>query len=362
MARSVRATMARKIGLPPGTPVYTGTVPDGPVHVRMFQYGADHLEERADVSVDDLAACIGTRSTKWIDIDGIHDVAFVQKVCDLFAIHALTVEDIVHVGLRPKAEEYDEYFFVSIEMLNLESGTEDDPYPRLHAEQISILFGAGFVITFQERPGDVWEPVRKRLRVEGGAGRLRRMTSDYLAYSLLDAIVDHYFLVLDAIGEEVEDIEDIALDALNEGTVERIHEMKRQLLMLRKTVWPLREVTGVLGRANSAVIAPTTLPYLRDLHDHVVQAIDTTELYRESAVALLELYLAGTSNRLNQVMTVLTVLTAVFIPVTFVAGIYGMNFEYMPELHWKYGYFWSLGLMATISLGMLGYFRRQGWI
>lgn len=354
--------MARKIGLPPGTPVYTGSAPDGPVHVRVFQYGTDHVEERVDVPIDELATYVNSRSNRWIDVDGIHDVAFVQRVCDLFCIHPLTVEDIVHVGLRPKAEEYDDYFFVAIEMLNLLEGTENDPYPRLHAEQISILFGAGFVLTFQERPGDVWDNVRKRLRMEGSAGRLRRMSSDYLSYSLLDAIVDHYFLVLDSIGEDVEDVEDIALDQLNEGTVERIHEMKRQLLMLRKTVWPLREVTGVLGRSNSPVIAETTLPYLRDLHDHVVQAIDTTELYRESAVALLELYLAGTSNRLNQVMTVLTVLTAVFIPVTFVAGIYGMNFDDMPELHWRYGYLWSLGLMATISLGMIGYFRRQGWV
>jgi magnesium transporter len=360
--RGVRQSAASKIGLPPGTPVYTGDRPEGPARVRMFQYGVDHFEERADVSVEAITEASRNRSYKWIDVDGIHDVALVQRLCEIFHIHPLTIEDVVHVGMRPKAEEYDDYFFVVIEMLNLTENGEGDVFPRFKAEQISVIFGARFVLTFQERPGDVWDPVRKRLRGDSVTQRLRRLGSDYLAYTLLDAIVDHYFLVLDTIGDEVEAIEEIALDNLGEDTVARIHDLKRQLLMLRKTVWPLREVSGVLQRTECAVVAPTTAPYLRDLHDHVVQAIETTELYRESAVALLELYLAGTSNRLNQVMKVLTVLTAVFIPITFVAGIYGMNFDYMPELRWKYGYFFTLGLMATMSLGMLAYFRRQGWI
>lgn len=364
MPRSVRTTLSRKVGLPPGTPVYTGTPPDGPVRIRMVQYGVDFYEERLNVSLDEVAQVAGTRSNKWIDVEGIHDVDVVLRLCEIFHIHLLTTEDIVHVGMRPKAEEYDDYFFVVTEMLNVtpESVADDDRIPRLKAEQISILFGERYVLTFQERPGDVWDPVRRRLRGDVGTGRTRRMGSDYLAYALLDAVVDHYFVVLDTIGDEIEDIEEIALDDLGADVVPRIHDLKRQLLLLRKTVWPLREVSGALGRTECRAVNASTGPYLRDLHDHVVQAIETTELYRESSVALLELYLAGTSNRLNQVMKMLTVLTAVFIPVTFVAGIYGMNFDNMPELHWKYGYHVTLAVMAGLVAAMLGYFRRQGWL
>lgn len=348
----------KKVGLPPGTAVYTGDRGPGPVHVHVLKYGVDTIEERENVSLEDCALLPDTPLIKWVDIDGVHDVPTVQKLCEMFKIHPLTLEDILSIGTRPKIDEYDHYYFVVLNMLEVHR--PENGHSEIRSEQVSLIFGENFVLTFQEQPGDVWDIIRKRLRAEGS--RIRRLNADYLAYALLDAVVDHYFLVLEDLGEEIEELEGNSIDQLGEDAVAEIHELKRQLLTIRRNVWPLREVSGALQRAESPLIARTTRPFLRDLHDHVLQTIETTELYRESAVALLELYLAGASNRLNQVMKVLTVLTAVFIPVTFISSVYGMNFEYMPELHWRYGYFFALGLMGTVAVGMFAYFRRQDWL
>jgi magnesium transporter len=353
----------RKAGLPPGMPIYTGEPRQGPLKITVIDFSPDHLEEREGLTVEEIKPYVTKNSVTWVHIDGVHDARVVQQICDLFSVHALAIEDILTIGTRPKCEEYETYFFIVLEMLNLAQDADAKGRPDFHIvpEQVSIVFGDGFVVTFLEDPGDIWDGVRKRLR--GDASRLRRLKADYLCYALLDAVVDHYFLVLEALGDRAEALEEIALYSLEADTISRIHSLKQELLGVRKSVWPLRDVTGVLTRSTSpAAIQPSTVPYLRDLHDHVLQVIETAEIHRESTVALLELYLAGTSNRLNQVMKLLTVLTAVFIPVTFVAGIYGMNFDNMPELHWRYGYFWALGMMGSIGVGMLLYFRKQNWM
>lgn len=341
----------------PGTAVYTGEPRNEPVNITVFDYTADRVDERHGVGLDECFAYKDRPTATWIDVDGVHDAALVKRICEGFGVHPLTIEDIVTIGTRAKCEEYDEYLFVVLEMLD---SHEVKGKLVIVPEQVAVILGRNFVLTFGERPGDVWEPIRKRIRTDGS--RVRRSGSDYLAYGLVDAVVDHYFVVLEKLGTVVEDMEETALDAVSGVIVADIHALKRLLLQVRKAVWPLREVTGILVRTESELVGTSTRPFLRDLHDHVIQAIETNEMYRESAVSLLELYLAGTSNRMNQVMKVLTVIATIFIPITFISSVYGMNFKYMPELEWRYGYFWALGLMAATAVGLIAYFRKNDWL
>jgi magnesium transporter len=356
MARDSRSKV-KKVGMPPGSIVYTGEPRTEPINITVYDYTADRMEERTTVGLEECLDYKDKPSATWVDVDGVHDAKLVQRICEGYGVHPLTIEDIVTLGTRAKCEEYDDYLFIVLDMLEC---VERDGKLAIQGEQVSVVLGKNFVLTFQEAAGDVWEPIRKRIRTDGS--RMRRSGSDYLAYALLDAVVDHYFLVLEQVGAVVEQMEETALDSIGPETVGEIHDLKRLLLKVRKAVWPLRDVTGILVRTESELIGPTTRPFLRDVHDHVMQAIDTNELYRESAVSLLELYLAGTSNRMNQVMKVLTVIATIFIPITFISSVYGMNFDYMPELHWKYGYFWALGLMAATAAGLIVYFRKNDWL
>ncbi len=358
MARLNRGRV-KKVGLAPGSAVYTGPDRDAQVRISVLDFRDEHFEERSDVPPGECARYRGASSVSWIDVDGVHDAGLVQSLCESFGVHPLAIEDILSIGTRPKCEEYDGNFLVVLN--SLEPAPAASGSRRVNIEQISLVIGPGFVLTFQQRPGDCWEPVRKRIR--GAGSRFRKSGSDYLGYALIDAIVDHYFVVLEALGDDLEAMEEEALHARDPALIRRIHTLKRDLLSVRRCLWPLREVTGVLMRSeNASLVHTSTHPFLRDVHDHVVQAIETVEIYRESAVTLLEIYLAGTSNRLNQVMKVLTVIATIFIPVTFISSVYGMNFDYMPELHWRYGYFAALGLMLAVGVAMLGYFRRQNWM
>jgi magnesium transporter len=352
---------AKKAGAAPGTVVYTGDRdPLAPIRISVFEYDGEHLIERPDAATEDCvraARASRERGVLWINVDGVHDTALVQRICSEFQVHSLTVEDICSVVQRPKVEEYPDYVFIVVEML---SHALDGDAPYVVAEQLSMVVGSGFVLTFQEEAGDGWDAIRKRLRNQ--AGRLRRDGSDYLTYALLDGVVDDYFVVLDALGQEIERYEEEAIGSLDEALLHRVHDLKRQLLLVRTAVWPLREVTGHLVHAESEWIRSSTRPFLRDLHDHVVQVIETTEIYRESAVALVELYLASSGNRLNQVMKMLTLVATIFIPVTFVSSIYGMNFDHMPELHWRLGYPLALLFMWGVAAFMVWYFRREKWL
>ncbi|MFB0509709.1 MAG: magnesium/cobalt transporter CorA, partial [bacterium] len=289
----------------------------------------------------------------WINIDGIHKVEVIEKIGNCFNLHPLILEDILNTGQRPKIEDFGEHIFLVLKMLYyLEK--------EITIEQVSLILGPNFVISFQEREGDVFNNIRERIR--NNKGRIRKMGADYLAYSLLDAIVDGYFVILEKVGEEIEDIEEKLIKNPTPKTVQIIHNLKREMISLRKSVWPLREVVGVLERGESALIKKTTGIYLRDVYDHTIQVIDTIETYRDMISGMLDIYLSSISNRMNEVMKILTIIATIFIPLTFIAGIYGMNFRFMPELGWRLGYPAVLFIMVIIGIVMLFYFRRKKWL
>jgi len=314
------------------------------------------IEKAAD-DVGALKRVVGSRTVTWINVNGLADIALIEAIGKLFNLHQLALEDVINVHQRPKVEEYDEQLFIVTRMLPEPTSKE--------TEQVSMFLGKGYVVTFQERPGDVFEPVRQRLRRDGG--QIRKLGADYLVYALLDAVIDGYFPVLERRGEEVEHLEDLVVSKPREALLSVIHETKRDLLDLRRAVWPQREMLSALMRQDGGFIEERTKVYLRDCYDHVVQLIDIIETYREICSGLVETYLSSLSNRMNEIMKVLTIMATVFIPLSFIAGLYGMNFDpkaspwNMPELGWKYGYPFALGLMIAVAAGLLWSFWWRGW-
>jgi len=294
-------------------------------------------------------------SVMWLNIDGVHLPEIIEQVGKSFGLHPLVAEDIASTGQRPKMEDFDDYIFVVLRMLRFD-GEENET----KTEQMSIILGNNFVISFQEREGDVFDHIRERLR--NNKGRIRKLGADYLAYSLIDAIVDNYFIILEKLGEAIEEIEDKLVTNPSSDTLQTIHDLKREMIFLRKSVWPLREVINRLERSESPLINKSTYVYMRDVYDHTIQVIDAVETFRDLLSGMLDIYLSSISNRMNEVMKVLTVIATIFIPLTFVAGIYGMNFKYMPELDQAWSYPTVLLLMLVVALLMVVYFRRKKWI
>jgi len=354
MPRFLRRS-AHTAGLMPGSPVHVGVPADHPLRMMLFDYDAERLDER---ELEDPHACASlttSPSVSWINVDGVHDTARIGQIGEQFGLHPLVVEDIAHTGQRPKLEEYDGYLFLVLRMLRWNEQKEE-----VEDEQISVILGAGWVLSLQERPGDVFEPLRERLRT--GRGRVRSSGAGYLAYALIDSIVDQYFAVLERLGDLVEEVgEGIASDPKPQAA-EAIRRLKRELLFVRKSVWPLREVLNVLQRDDSPLFASATRVFLRDAYDHVIQVIDTVETYRDMISGQLDVYMSSVSNRMNEVMKVLTMIATIFIPLSFFAGVYGMNFLHMPELQWRYGYYGILSVMGAVAVGMVFYFRRKGWL
>jgi magnesium transporter len=291
----------------------------------------------------------------WINIDGIHQVEIIEKIGTYFGIHSLILEDIMNTGQRPKMEDFEDYIFVVVKMIYY-----DEKDNEIKAEQVSLLLGSNFVISFQEKEGDVFDPIRERIRK--AKGRITKMKADYLAYALVDTIVDHYFMVLEKLGEKIEGMEEELVTNPTPETLQTIHTLKRELIFLRKSVWPLREVISVLERGESSLIDESTGIYLRDVYDHTIQVIDTIETFRDMVSGMLDIYLSSISNRMNEVMKVLTIMATIFIPLTFIAGVYGMNFKYIPELEWHWGYPVILFVMVAIGILMVIYFRRKKWL
>jgi magnesium transporter len=315
------------------------------------------FREVKPASVADLPALAATGGMLWFDLVGLADHDAIQTVAAQFGLHPLAVEDITNTHQRPKAEVYDDSLFIVFRMLA--------PGGSVEGEQVSMVVGRHHVLTFQERPGDCFEPVRDRLR--RGKGRLRELGPDYLAYALLDAAIDGFFPALEGMGEEIERLEDEVVLAPGAGHVERLHHLRRELLVLRRAIWPLRELVNALLRDETATITGATRPYLRDAYDHTVQLMDIVETYREIASGLLDVYLSSQSAKLNEVMKVLTIIATIFMPMSFVASLYGMNFDTdhpwnMPELGWPFGYAFALGIMAMIALVLLWWFRKNGWL
>lgn len=344
-----------KAGLPPGTLVHIGEAKAEPVRLRLVEYDAAGYEERELATVTDCAPPPDGSRNYWLDVGGIHQLSVIEHLGQAFHLHPLLLEDIANTDQRAKADVYEDRLFLVVKMLRVgDSGT------IIKAEQVSLVLGPRFVLSFQEDGGAVFDPVRTRLK--NPKGRLRNAGADYLAYALLDSIVDHYFTVLETIGERIESLEQELITNPRPDTLHAIHRLRRELLFLRRAVWPVRELISVMERDESDLIKDTTKLYLRDVYDHTVQVMDTLETFREMATGMLDLYLSSVSHRLNAVMKVLTIIATIFMPLTFIAGIYGMNFMYMPELQWRWGYPVALVVMGVIGLSMVWIFKRKKWL
>lgn len=345
---------SRKAGLPPGTLVHIGKRTTGTVRITVFEYDEAGCRERQLPGPDDLKLPAPPAAV-WIDVGGIHKPEIVEAFGKRLNLHPLLLEDVVNTEQRPKLDDYGTYGYVVLKMLYADERREE-----IQIEQVSLIFNQQFLLSFQENGSDVFEPIRERLRT--GKGRIRQAGVDYLLYSLVDAIVDSYFGVLETLGEKVEVLQDSVLADPKPELLRDIHAVRRELLFLRRAVWPIREVLSALERLESPLVRDTTKPFFRDVYDHAIQIMDTIETLREMVSGMLDIYLSSVSYRLNAVMKVLTVITTIFMPLTFIVGIYGMNFEHMPELHWRWGYPAVLIVAALIAAAMLVMFKKKRWL
>jgi len=345
-----------KAGLPPGTLVHIGAKRSGTSLIRILDYDADAVRERDRAALSECVPFRDTDSVTWIDIEGLQDIGLLDGIGGCYGLHPLILEDILNTDQRPKADDMEDYIYVVLKMLDFDPETLE-----IVSEQVSIVFGRNYVISLQEgREGDLFEPLRERIR--GNKGRIRKMGPDYLAYSLLDTIIDHYFIILEKFAERIEVLEDDLVNDPRPETLQQIHHLKREMIFLRKSAWPLREVVSVLEKSESDLIRPATKIFLRDIYDHAIHIIDSIETYREMLSSMLDIYLSSVSNRMNQVMKVLTIIATIFMPLTFVAGIYGMNFRFMPELGWRWGYPLVLLIMAGAAAAMVYFFKKKSWL
>lgn len=346
---------SKKSGLPPGSIVYVGKEKAGPVLVSLIDYDKDALEEK---SISDITTCSSYKdkeSVTWINIEGVHDLSIVKQVGKTFDLHPLLLEDVVNTEQRPKVDAFDDYLFIVLKML-----AYDLRLDAIVVEQVSIVLSKKCVILFQEPGGDVFDTLRERIR--NPKSRLRKEDNSYLAYSIIDTIVDNYFFILEKLNEKIDELSDKIISNPTQDVPIRLHALKRQMLFLRKSIWPLRDVLNLLLKEHRGLLSEPTLFYLRDVLDHTVQVIDNLEVMREMLSALLEVYLSKINMKTNDVIKVLTVIATIFMPITFVASIYGMNFHYMPELHWPWGYTMAWSVMIMITIMMLIYFKRKKWI
>lgn len=355
MMRRFMKRVSKKAGLMPGTLDFVGERKVDKTRIRLIRYDDASLEERELEIADACAPSEDKPAVTWINMDGLHEVDMVEKIGERFGVHPLVLEDIVHTGQRPKMEEFEDYIFIVARMLSY-----DEEEKQFESEQFSLILGPNYVVTFQERVGDVFEPVRARLRK--GKGRIRKMGSDYLAYALMDAVVDNYFVVLEKLNEKVEFVEEETVTNPSPELLQAIYELKRDLIFLRKSVWPLRELVGGLERGESDFIEEKTTVFLRDVYDHTIQVTETIDTLRDMVSGMMDIYLSAVSNRMNEVMKILTIIATIFIPMTFIAGIYGMNFKHMPELETRWGYpmFWVV--VIAVGVVMLLYFKRKKWL
>jgi magnesium transporter len=349
---------------PPGTapatlivpPEYLGRKPA----VSLTEFDAHSIEEREIETIDELLPCLENDKVSWINVAGLGDPEFFQRLGLHFRIHQLALEDIFNLGQRPKVDEYDQQLFIVLDM-GYENKNEEVVF-----EQVCIVLAEKFVITIQEETGDVFNPVRQRLRE--GRGNARFMKADYLAYALIDAVIDQYFPIVESLGESIDDLQETLLDQPTRERVRDLHELKRLIARIRRAVWPQREVLGRLMRDETGLVAARTKPFLRDCSDHTVIMLDLLDTFREATRNVMDIYLSSTSIRTNEIMRVLTVISSIFIPLTFIAGVYGMNFDpklspfNMPELEWSFGYPFAICLMLAVAIGMIVFFKRKKWL
>jgi len=355
MARLVKKR-SKKTGLPPGALVHVGEKKIAESKITIMDYDEEHYQERQVKQVEECFIFKETPTITWINVEGLHQVEILERLGECYGFHPLVLEDILNTDQRPKMEDYGDYLYIVLKMLS-----HNDDGNEIITEQVSIVFGSNFVLSFQEGgEGDVFNSIRDRIK--NGKGRIRKMGADYLAYALLDAVVDNYFIIMEKLGENIEFLEERLITQPGPETLQTIHHLKREMLFLRKGIWPLREVISGLERGESSLFKEPTRIYLRDVYDHTIQVIDTIETFREMVSGMLDIYLSSISNRLNSVMKVLTIIATIFMPLTFLAGVYGMNFKYMPELEWKWGYPFIWLVMVGIGVWMLLYFKKKRWL
>lgn len=355
MISKLLKSRVKKVGLPPGSLIQFDERKIGKIQVDLFDYDRDTLVEKKDASIKDCLKFLETSKITWINICGIVDVQTIEFIGRRFGLHPLLLEDIMSTGQRSKLDNYKDTIYLVVKQLKyneLLEETED--------EQVSIVLGKNFIISFLESQDNVFAPICDRLRPANS--RIRQRGADYLCYALIDCLVDNYFLLLEKIDGKLESLEEELVKSPTSATLQEIQRAKREITLLRKSVWPMREVISNFRRIESPLIEDTTKLYLHDVYDHTIQAIDTIEGFRDITSGMLDIYLSNISQRMNEIMKVLTIVATIFVPLTFVASLYGMNFDNIPELHQKYGYYAVLGLMLCIALIMVAYFRKKGWI
>lgn len=342
-----------RIGAPPGTLHYTGEERTERIRLTLIEYNESDYFEKEFYDLSDCLSNVKANMVKWINVDGIHKTEVIETLGKYYSIHPLTMEDIVHVDQRPKFEDYEHYLFTVMKMISYTD--------VVNSEQLAILLLENTVISFQEvQGGDAFDIIRNRLRQ--AKGRIRKLGADYLAYALMDAVVDYYFTAIEKIGDKIEIIEEDIIENNDKKSLMELYDLKREMIFLRKQVWPMRDMINNLVRSETTLINSTTDIYLRDLSDHVTRIIDTVETYRDLLSGIMDIYLSTNSNKMNEVMKMLTIMSSIFIPVTFIVGVYGMNFDHMPELKTQNGYYIVWAIMIAIIFGLLIYFRRKRWL
>ena len=344
-----------KAGLPPGTLVHIGEKRTEPVRISILDYAEDQVEEVEAGEVSDCLKYKDKPTVTWINLEGIQQIEVIEALGRHFDLHPLVLEDILNTDQRPKVEDFGVYLHIVLKMFSLDAGQE-----KVQSEQISLILTKKFVLSFQEGlEGDVLNPLRERIRTDKGS--IRKMGADYLAYSIIDGIVDNYFVILERLGEKVEELQEELVARPDPHMLRNLHQLKSEMILLRKAVWPLREVISSLERADSPLIQSSTKIFLRDVYDHTIQVIDSIETFRDLLSGMLDIYLSSLSYRMNEIMKVLTIIATLFIPLTFIVGIYGMNFRYLPELDWRWGYFVVWAVMIAVAAGLIVYFKRRKW-
>jgi magnesium transporter len=346
---------SKKAGLPPGTLIHIGKRMTDDIRISVIDYDQENFSEIICVKPEDSFSFKDSHTVSWINIDGLHDIPAITKIGDHFNLHPLLLEDIVNTSQRPKAEEFEDLLFLTLKMHGISKDRKS-----IVSEQLSFILGDNWLLSFQEKQGDIFDDFRKRLRE--GTGNTRKRGADYLLYRLLDTVVDNYFFVTEYFSETIDDLEEKVLGEPDQATLQEIQRLKRELIVFKRSVLPLREAVSNLQKESLKQIKKGTTPFMRDVYEHIIHVNDSIESQRDVLSSLIDLYHSGVSNRTNQVMQVLTIIATIFIPLTFIAGIYGMNFENMPELHWKYGYITVWAVMILLIVGMIYYFRRKKWL
>ena len=346
---------SKKAGLPPGTLIHIGNQKVEETKISIIDFDEHNFTEKETTNVEECFPFKDIPTVTWLNIDGLHDVDLIEKIGIKYGLHPLILEDVLNTNQRPKIEDFTDYLFITLKMI-----TYDENLEKLEIEHISMVLGKNFIISFQEKPGDVFDSFRERLRTHKATAREKK--SDYVTYRIIDAIVDGYYGVMEHLSERLERLEDKILNDPKPRFLEEIQRIKKDLIILRKSVFPLREAISRLEKDESKLIDKKTIKYLRDVYDHTIQIAESIDTYRDITIGLKDIYLSSLSNKMNVVMKVLTIIATIFIPLTFIAGIYGMNFEYMPELGWKWAYPVVWGIMIAVALLMLWFFRKNKWI